>query len=363
MPDRLKVGVIGTGGIALLRHLPAYKSCEQAGKAEVVAVCDAVEESARRAAERFAVSAAFTDYRDLLSLPGLDAVSICTPNVYHEPISMAAIEAGKHVLCEKPLAMSLAGAKRMHEAARRAGVKTAVNFRYRHVPAAGFARDLIQGGELGEIYHVFVDYFNGSLHDPAAPIRWRMVKAETGTGVLGDLSSHLIDLCRWWIGELEAVSGHLHTFVTERPLAGGGVGTVDVDDAASFFARFANGAQGVFNSSRYAIGRNNHQRAEIYGSKGALIYEIEKWDRGGDQLQVCFGSSQARYDAFSTVKVPPEYLAGHPQRTMVDFVDSVLADREPSPSFFDGVRCQEVLEAVEISARERTWVELPLGSA
>lgn len=363
MLDRVRVGVIGTGAIALLRHLPAYKSCEPAGKAEVVAVCDAVEESARLAAERFGVPAAFADYRDLLAVPGLDAVSVCTPNAYHESISVAAIEAGKHVLCEKPLAMSLAGARRMQAAAERAGVKTAVNFRYRHIPAAGFVRDLIRAGELGEIYHVYVDYFNGTLHDPATPIRWRMVKSETGTGVLGDLSSHLIDLCRWWIGEIDAVCGHLHTFVTERPLVGGGMGKVDVDDAASFFARFANGAQGVFNSSRYAIGRNNHQRAEIYGSKGAVIYEIEKWDQGGDRLQVCFGASQGRIGEFGSIRVPPEYLAGNPQRPMVDFVDALLADREPSPDFLDGVRCQEVLEAVEVSARERAWVNLPLQPA
>ncbi len=362
MSKRVKIGVIGAGTIATLRHIPSYKSCESAGAAEVVAVCDPIEESARKAAREFAVPNVFRDYQDLLKVPGLDAVSICTPNVYHEPISLAAVEAGCHVLCEKPLAMSYAGARRMHEAARAAGVKTSVNFRYRWIPAAGFVRDLIRGGELGEIYHVFINYFNGGLYDPTTPIRWREVRAQAGSGALGDLASHLVDLCRFWIGEIASVSGHLRTFVEERPLPAGGVGKVDVDDATSFVARFAGGAQGVFNATRCAIGRGNHQRAEIYGTRGAVIYEIEKWDRGGDQVQLCLGSSQARFGSFAPVAVPPAYLAGTPNHPMIEFVEAIRADREPDPTFYDGMRCQEVLEAVEISSREGgVTVQLPLS--
>jgi predicted dehydrogenase len=360
MSDRVRVGVIGAGGIATLRHLPAYKQCEQAGRAELVAVCDPIVASAESAAETFGVPTVLSDYRDLLAIRNLDAVSICTPNVHHEPISLAVIEAGKHVLCEKPLAMSLAGARRMHEAACAAGVKTAVNFRYRWIPAAGFVHDIIHGGELGEIYQVFVNYFNGSLHDPATPLRWRQTRADSGTGALGDLASHLIDLCRYWIGEFDATLGHFRTFVPERPLVGGGTGTVDVDDAVSFVARFANGAEGVFNASRCAIGRNNHQRAEIYGTKGAVIYEIEKWDEGGDRVHLCIGSGQARHNGFAQVRVPPQYLTNTPMRTMFDFVDAIRFDRAASPDFLDGLRCQEVMEAVEISAREHAWVTLPL---
>src|SRR3954464_10914343 len=137
MTERVKVGVIGTGAIAMLRHLPAFKVSEAEGKAEVVAVSDVVEASARQAAHTFGVPQVFTDYRELLQLP-LDAVSICTPNLDHETIALAAIAAGKHVLCEKPLAMHYAGARRMTEAASAAGVRTAVNFRYRWIPAAGF---------------------------------------------------------------------------------------------------------------------------------------------------------------------------------------------------------------------------------
>ena len=360
MAERIRVGVIGTGAIALLRHLPAFKACQDAGTAELVAVADPVEESARRAAERFGVPRALTDYRDLLALP-VDAVSVCTPNAYHEEISLAALDAGKHVLCEKPLAMSYAGARAMHERAEGTGRATAVNFRYRWVPAAAFVRDLVAGGELGELYHVFAQYFNGTLHDPATPMQWRQARAESGSGALGDLGSHLIDLCRWWVGEFASVQGHLRTFVPERPLTDGGMGRVDVDDAASFHACFANGAGAVFNASRCAIGRNNHQRIELYGTQGALIYEIEKGDEGGDRLQLCLGSAQARYNAFATVRVPVSYLSGSPERPMIDFVDALLQGQPFAPSFYDGMRCQEVLEAVEVSAREGVRVELPLA--
>ncbi len=359
MAERVRVGVIGAGNIATLRHLPAFRRCQDEGTVELVGVADPVGGVAQAAAARFGVPHAMEDYRELLALP-LDAVSICTPNVYHEPIALAAIDAGMHVLCEKPLAMDHAGARRMYERAEAAGVKTAVNFRYRFIPAAWFARDLIAGGELGEIYHVYANYFNGSLADPATPMAWRQARSESGTGALGDLTSHIIDLCRYWVGEIAAVQGHLRTFTTERRVPGGGMGQVDVDDAATCLFRFANGAEAVVNSSRNAPGRNNYQRIEVYGTKGSLVYEIEKADVGGDRLQLCLGAGQARYNAYATVPVPPIYLAGNPERAMTDFVAAIRDDTPMSPDFADGMHCQEVLDAVEVSARNGAWVNLPL---
>lgn len=357
MAERVRVGVIGAGAIAQLRHLPAFRRCQDEGKAELVAVADPVEAAARTAGARFGVPHVFTDYRELLALP-LDAVSICTPNVYHEPITLAALDAGKHVLCEKPLAMDYAGARRMYERAEAAGVKTSVNFRYRFIPAAWFARDLIVGGELGEIYHVYANYFNGSLADPATPMAWRQARAESGSGALGDLASHIIDLCRYWVGEIAAVQGHLRTFTVERPSPTGGMSQVDVDDASTCLMRFTNGAEAVVNASRNGFGHNNYQRIEVYGTKGGLIYEIEKADVGGDRLQLCLGAGQARYNAFATVPVPLTYLAGNPERAMTDFVDAIRTNTPMSPNFADGMRCQEVLDAVEASAREERWVTL-----
>ena len=359
MVDRVRVGVIGTGTIAMLRHLPAFATSAAKGAAEIVAVADVDEVSARNAAKQFGAQYTFDDYRELLQAP-IDAVSICTPNAYHEPVALAALDAGKHVICEKPLALDYAGAKRMAERAAASGLKHAVNFRYRWVPAAGYVRDLIEAGELGEIYHVHAHYFNGTLHDPQTPIRWRQTRAAAGTGVLGDLGSHLIDLCRWWVGEVTSVQGHLRTFNPKRPLVGGGIGEVDVDDFMNAHLAFANGAEGLLSASQCAIGRNNHQRIELYGTKGAVIYEIEKWDQGGDRLQICFGSAQARYNAFATVPVPPVRLAGNPERPMIDFIDAIRADVMPSPNFDDGMRCQEVLDAIAFSSERGTRVDLPL---
>lgn len=362
MSQPVRVGVIGAGGIATLRHLPAYQRNQEAGKDELVAVVDPVAAAVEAAAARFGVPHAFTDYRDLLAAP-VDAVSICTPNIYHEPIALAAIAAGKHVLCEKPLALSQEGARRMVEAAQAAGVITAVNFRYRFIPAAWFAHDLIAAGELGEIYHVYGNYFNGSMVDPQTPISWRQARAESGSGALGDLGSHLIDLYRYWFGEIASVQGHLRTFTTARPAAGGGTAPVDVDDAATCLLRLTNGAEGLVNASRNALGHNNHQRVEVYGTKGSLIYEIEKWDTGGDRLQLCLGAGQARHNAFATVPVPPSYLTSHPERAMDDFIDAIRSGTPMTPNFTDGLRCQEVLDATELSAQEGGRpVELPAAN-
>ncbi len=361
MSKPVRIGVIGAGAIATLRHLPAYKRAQDAGKAEIVAVADPIGTAAQTAATTFGAPHAFTDYQDLLKLP-IDAVSICTPNSYHEPITLAAIAAGKHVLCEKPLALSQDGARRMETAAQAAGVITAVNFRYRFIPSAWFARDLIAAGELGDIYHVYGDYFNGSMVDPQTPFSWRQARAESGSGALGDLGSHLIDLYRYWFGEIAAVQGHLRTFTTARPAPGGGTATVDVDDASTCLLRLANGAEGTVNASRNAIGHSNHQRVEVYGTKGSLVYGIEKWDVGGDSLQLCLGAGQARYNAFATVPVPPSYLASHPERAMDDFIDAIRSGTPMSPNFTDGVRCQEVLDATELSAREGRWIELTTAS-
>ena len=357
----MRVGVIGAGAIATLRHMPAFRRCQDEGTAELVAVADPMPGAAAAAGARFGVPGVYADYQELLA-HGVDAVSICTPNLYHEPITLAALDAGKHVLCEKPIAMNADGARRMYDRAREIGAITAVNFRYRFIPAAWFARDLIAGGELGEIYHIYAHYFNGSLADPATPIAWRQARAESGSGALGDLASHIIDLCRYWVGEIASVQGHLRTFTTERPTPGGGTSTVDVDDASTSILRFASGGEAVINASRNGFGHNNYQRIEVYGSKGSLIYEIEKADIGGTELRLCLGAGQARYNAFATVPVPVIYLAGNPERAMTDFIAAIRSNTPMSPDFADGLRCQEVLDAVELSAKEGGWIDLPPAS-
>jgi predicted dehydrogenase len=202
MTTLLRAAVIGTGGVARLRHIPAFKRAEELGLARLVALSDPVEASLNAAAREFGVDKTYLDWRELLEQERPEVVSVATPNAYHEEISTAALKAGAHVLCEKPLALDLAGARRMLDVAEETGRRTSVNFRYRWVPSMAFLHELVAAGELGEIRHVFVNYLNGGLADPDRPIRWRQTRAESGSGNLGDLGSHMIDLAHWLVGPI-----------------------------------------------------------------------------------------------------------------------------------------------------------------
>src|SRR5438105_997383 len=210
--------------------------------------------------------------------------------------------------------------------------------------------DLVRAGEIGDVYHIYMNYLNGARANPDAPIRWRHTRAQAGSGVLGDLASHMIDFAHVLAGPIRRVSAQLRTFTTERPDAGGGRATVDVDDACTLVVEFASGAQGVINASGCALGRGNHQRVELYGTRGAAIYEIERWDRGGDKLRVCLGAGQARLTAFAEVEVPPEHAGSNPLDPFVDFARAIHDGRDAWVTFEDAVRAQEVLEAAERSA-------------
>ncbi len=356
----LRAAVIGTGGVARLRHIPAFKRAEELGLARLVALSDPVEASLDAAAREFGVDKTYLDWRKLLDEERPEVVSVATPNAYHEEISVAALKAGAHVLCEKPLALDLAGARRMLKVAGEAGRRTSVNFRYRWVPSMAFLRELVAAGELGEIRHVFVNYLNGGLADPDRPIRWRQTRAESGSGNLGDLGSHMIDLAHWLVGPITRVGARLTTFTKERSTADGGRVAVDVEDAASLIVEFANGATGTINASGMAMGRTNYQHLEIYGSRGSAVYGIEQGDRGGDVLHLCLGAAQARVMGWSAVPVPARHAASSPLDPFLDFLRAIHADEDPPVTFADAVRAQEVIEAAEQADREDRWVSLPL---
>jgi predicted dehydrogenase len=345
--------------VAVGRHLPAYAEARASGAAEIVAVCDIDRERARSVAADWGAPLVCDTEAELLALPAVDAVSICTPNDRHFPQAMAALAAGKHVMCEKPLAMTLDEARQMQAAA--AGVVTGVNFRYRWIPAARFVSDLVAAGALGRIYHGVFHYFNGWLADPNAPAAWRTMRAQTGSGALGDLGSHIIDLAALWLGEAVRVRGDLTTYTPERPTPDGGRLAVDVDDAASFTIDYQSGAVGQFLATRCALGRGNYQRVELYGSEGAVVYEFEKADRGADRVQLCLGRAQARHGGYSTVEVSPEHLLGKPSGPILEFVAAIRAGRPAAPDFADGLRCQEIMTAVERSAAEGRTIALPLN--
>ncbi|GAA1449114.1 Gfo/Idh/MocA family oxidoreductase [Leifsonia poae] len=330
---------------------------------------------------RFGWERAETDWRRVIEDPDIDIVDICTPGDSHAEIAIAALEAGKHVLCEKPLANSVDEAERMAEAAdaaRARGIRSMVGFSYRRVPAIGFARKLVQDGRLGDIRQVRAVYLQDWLTDEDGPMTWRLDKTLAGSGALGDIGAHAIDLVEHLTGSrLATVSGTLETFVTERPLLGETVGLsgtaseergrVTVDDAAWFTARLAGGradrAVGSFEATRYATGRKNALRVELSGSRGAIAFDLEAMN----ELQFYDATAPAGEQGFTRIIVTePEhpYMAnwwptGHAigyehafSHEVVDFVGAITSGSDPEPSFDDGLHVQRVLAAVERSAAE-----------
>jgi predicted dehydrogenase len=359
MTKRLGAAVIGCGGVGRLRHIPAMREGERQGLVELVAICDPSGAALEAAGEEFGVAERHVDYRAVLVRDDVDLVTIATPNSSHEPIATAALSAGKHVMCEKPLALSLAGARRMAAAARASGRRTSVNYRYRWVPSARYMKELFDGGDVGEARQLFMNYFNAGVLDPTRPMRWRNTRAEGG-GNLGDIGSHMIDMAIWLLGPVARVSCHLHTFTGERPTDAGGRAPVDVDDAATCLLEMDSGALVVINASGVCLGKANHQRVELYGTKGSVIHEIDRTgDLGGDAVQVCFSEAQHRTAGMATAPVLPRHHAT-PISSFLEFLRAVSEERDPPVTFEDAVRVQEVLEAAELSAQRGGWVDLPL---
>ena len=327
------------------------------------------------AAARLGWSSTETDWRRVLERDDVDLVDICTPGDTHAEIAIAALEAGKHVLCEKPLANSVAQAQAMADAAAKAaahGIRSMVGFTYRRVPAIGLARRLVAEGRLGEIRHVRAQYLQDWIADPSAPMSWRLEKDKAGSGALGDIGAHIVDLTQYITGQaLTGVSAMLETFVEERPLpasagslsgvGGEGTGTVTVDDAAVFLGRFTGGALGVFEATRFALGRKNAIRIEINGSAGSLAFDFEDMN----VLHFFDGGEPAGTAGFRRIVVTePEHPyvaawwpAGHGlgyehgfTHQVVDLVTAIAEDEDPAPSFADGLQVQQVLDAVERSA-------------
>ncbi|ROQ23537.1 putative dehydrogenase [Streptomyces sp. PanSC19] len=335
------------------------------------------------AAQRHGWAAAETDWRALIARDDVQLVDICTPGDSHAEIAIAALEAGKHVLCEKPLANSVAEAEAMAtaaEAARARGQVAMVGFNYRRVPALSYARRLIAEGRLGTLRHVRVSYLQDWLVDPDFPLTWRLEREHAGSGALGDLGAHIVDLAQYLAGEpVVGVSAQTETFVRERPrlaaaaaglaapsgqaATGAPRGPVTVDDAAVFTGRLASGALAAFEASRMASGRKNQLRLEINGERGSLAFDLERLN----ELSFHDHREPAATAGFRRILVteaehpyleawwPPGHTLGY-EHTFThqarDLVVAIGAGTDPSPSFADGLRVQRVLAAVEESARK-----------
>lgn len=327
------------------------------------------------AAAKWGWSETATDWRTLLDRDDIDIIDIVTPGDSHAEIAIAALEAGKHVMCEKPMSNTVAEAIAMTaaaEAAAKKGVLAMVGYTYRRVPAATFARDLVAAGKIGEVQQVRASYLQDWLVDPTVPLSWRLQKELAGSGALGDIGAHAIDLAQFVTGlTLTAVSGTLETIIAERPLegertgitgtAGEGTGSVTVDDMALFTGRFSNGALGSFEATRFSTGRKNALRLEVSGSLGAISFDLEDLNSLGFYDATAPATEQGFTKIFVTEPQHPYISAWWPAGHMLgyehgfshqakDFVEAIVAAQQPTPSFADALQVQRVLAAVETSA-------------
>ena len=353
---------------------------------EMAVLCGRQADAVETAAQRMGWAATELDWNALIAHDDVQLVDICTPGDSHAEIAIAALQAGKHVLCEKPLANTVAEAKAMAQAAAEAssrGVRSMVAFNYRRVPAIALARRLVEQGRLGEIRHVRAVYLQDWIVDPEFPLVWRLQRDKAGSGALGDIGAHIVDLAQYLLGEkLRSVAGFTETFIKERPLsdassglsASGDVtvrGEVTVDDAALFHGRFTGGAIGTFEATRFATGRKNAMRIELNGSRGSLAFDFESmnelsfYDGAEDADTAGFRRILATEPTHPYVKAwwPPGHLLGYEHsftHEVVDLVSDIAAGRDPVPSFADGLQVQQVLAAIERSAAgDGSWQEVP----
>lgn len=373
MAQRLNVGLIGYQFMGKA-HSNAYR---QAGRyfdlpmeIGMKTICGRNQAAVEAAAHKFGWEKAETDWRKVVEDPEIDVIDISTPGDSHHDICLAAAAAGKMVWCEKPIGNTLQEAKDMLAAVEKAGVRHAVFHNYRKAPAVALAKQMIDAGEIGTPYHMRATYLQDWIADPNFPMVWRLDKNSSGSGAHGDICSHIVDLGRFLMGEFKDVSGILQTFIKQRPLAdGSGVGEVTVDDASAFVCRFENGAMGTFEASRFAVGRKNYNRFEINGSKGSIVFNLERMN----ELEFYNNTDPAGRHGFSVIQVtesvhpfagnywPVAHIIGYEHtfiNWIVDAVNATAKGELPSPNFKDGVACQEVLDAVERSWAERRWIDI-----
>jgi predicted dehydrogenase len=359
--ERFRVGVIGTSWWAELEHLPGLRSRSDV---TLAALCGRDPGRLATLAERYGIPRTCTDWRALVAGGDLDAVVVATPNHLHHPQALAALEAGLHVICEKPLALDLAKAREMAARAEAAGRATLTFFTHRAVAAAAHVRQLVQEGFLGRPVHASAVYLSASHLKAGKPLSWRMQRAASGTGVLGDIGSHVVDLVRWWLGEFSRVAGQWQTLTRDRD---GGV--ADADEDCSFLAQLACGAQAVFQASKLAAGRGNYQRIELHGTAGTLVYEADPGFDPTWEGRVWAGRPEAH--GLVPVPLPPALAAGldgpdgqsnrdAAYRRLTDpfFAALRAGGGRAQPDFRDGAAVQAILDAVAESAERGCWVDV-----
>jgi predicted dehydrogenase len=382
----LNVGMIGYNFMGKA-HSNAWRQVNRffpdlPGKVHLSTICGRNQAAVERARDVLGWEKAATDWRQVVEDPSIDIIDITTPNDTHAEIAIAAAQAGKAILCEKPLARTVEEAAGMAAAVKKAKVVNMVCHNYRRIPAVAFAKKLIENGDLGDrIFHFRARYAQDWIADPNFPLVWRLQKHIAGSGTHGDINAHIIDLGRYLVGELKEVCGMMETFVKERPLleatgdglgakAGKKTGKVTVDDAVSWIGRFKNGAFANLEATRFAHGRKNNITFEINGSKGSLAFDFEDMNRlkffnaadpagtqGFHDILVTDGSVHPYISAWW----PGGHIIGYEHtfvNTFADFISAVVAGKSVQPTFEDGLANEKALAAIEESAKTRQWVKL-----
>ena len=381
MAKTLNVGLIGYKFMGKA-HSNAYRSVNaffDCG-ADVVmkAICGRNRQGVEAAAKQFGWESYETDWKKLVNRPDIDIVDIVTPGFVHCEMAVAAAKAGKHVICEKPLANTVAEAEKMVEAVEKAGVKNMVAYNYRRVPAIVYAKQLIDEKKLGKLFHFRATYLQSWIVDPSFPLVWRLEKDKAGSGALGDIGSHIIDLAHFLVGDISKLVATTKTFIKERPIVeevsglsatakGTAKGKVTVDDAVLIMAHFKNGALGSLEATRFATSRMNQNSFEINGSKGSVTFDLEDLNRLGVAFRkdgdlegfrsvLCTNATHPYMEAWW----PPGHIIGWEHtftHEIADFVRAIVNKTEVKPDFADGLKCDRVMAAVEESAKKGVWIK------
>ncbi len=384
---RIGIAMIGYAFMGVA-HSQAWRNAPSfftlSAQPERTVICGRHGDAAADVARRFGWKSVETDWRKVIDRDDVDLVDICTPGDLHAEIAIAALEAGKHVLCEKPMSNTVTEGTAMEAAARAArpnGVRAMVGFTYRRVPAIALAKSLVAEGRLGTVRNVRAQYLQDWLVDPGAPLSWRLQREFAGSGALGDIGAHIIDLVQHITGEyLTGVNAHIKTFIDKRPVAeestgltgvaGTELGEVTVDDTAIFLARMTGGGLATFEATRFATGRKNAIRIEINGSDGSLAFDFEDMN----QLLYFDGTDDPNLAGYRRILVtepthpyvgawwPPGHLLGYEHaftHQAVDLIEDIANERDPSPSFADGLQVQRVMAAVEASSSaDGAWASI-----
>lgn len=347
----VRIGIIGVGGIAQSAHI---SSLVKIPSCKIVAICDIDPKALKKVGDQLAIDDAhrFVNYKDLIACPEVDAVEICTPNYLHVPMAVDVVNAGKPVEIEKPLSVDLPSTKPLVDALAKNPVPNMMCFSYRFKPATQFAKWIMEQGMLGDIVSVDVAYLKSSAFMEGRRLDWRFVKEYAGTGVLGDLGVHLLDMTRFLVGDVKSVCAMKDTVVKQRQrLDSDEWAPVETDDYCNFLADLGNGIAGSFVITRCALGNANTIKYDIYGTDGVLSFNLNN----PEVLKVCLGPIDKKCGNLHEVKVPKEFNITQEK----NFVD-IASGKEVTihPDVTDGVACQKILDALLLSSDEKRWVDI-----